>query len=64
MDDGFEDVTPACREYTHPRVDPQPGACAAIPGRTLIGPVIKVNIVQLLGNHGHKNKNQSPNNPD
>ena len=60
----FEDFTPVCREYAHPRTDPQSRAYAAIPGRTLIEPVIEVHVVQLLGNHGREVKIQSPNIPD
>ena len=52
VDDGFGDRTPACREDTHPRADPHFRIYAAIPGRTIIGPVLQVRIVQFLGTHG------------
>ena len=43
--------TPACREYTHPRGDSDSRIYAAIPGRTIIGFVLQVHIVQCLGPH-------------
>ena len=48
----FWDRTPACREHTDPRADADSRINAAIPGRTLIGPVLKVHIIQFLGTHG------------
>ena len=64
VDDGFGDFTPVCGENTHPRADPQSRAYAAISGKSLIGPVIEVHVVQHLGNHGLEIKIQPPNNPD
>ena len=52
VDDGFGDRAPACREYTLPRADSDSRICAAIPGSTLIGPVIQVHSAQFLGTHG------------
>ena len=37
--------------------DPRSGAYAAISGRTVIGPIIEVHVVQPLGNHGLELKN-------
>ena len=37
---------------------------AAIPGRTIIGPVIEVHIVQLLGSHGLEIPILSVSNPE
>ena len=42
VDDGFGGFSPACREYTHPRHDPEARVFGVIPGRTLIGPVVGV----------------------
>ena len=64
MDDGFGEFTPACREYTLLWADPRSGAYAAIPGGTVIGPVVEVRIMQLLGNHGLEIEIPSPNRPD
>ena len=44
VDDGFEDRTPACREYTHPCTESESRIYAAIPGRTIIGPVLQDHI--------------------
>ena len=52
VDDGFGDRTPACREYTHFRAGSDSRVCAAIPGRTVIGPVIEVHVTQVLGTVG------------
>ena len=41
-----------CREYTLSRVNPQSRAFAAIPGGTIIGPVIEVQIVKILYQYG------------
>ena len=51
-DDGFEQIIPLCREYTHSRVRPQSRAFAAIPGGTNIGPVIEVQKVKMLDQYG------------
>ena len=39
-DDGVGQITLVCRKYTLFRVNPQSRASAAIPGGTIIGPVI------------------------
>ena len=52
-DDGFGQIIPLCREYTLSRVNPQSRASAAMPGGTIIGPVIEVQIVKILDQHGH-----------
>ena len=52
VDDGFGDRTPAFREYTHPRADSDSRIYAAIPGRTMIGPVLQVHIVRFRGTQG------------
>ena len=57
VDGGFGDFIPVCREFSFPRADPRSRAYAAIPGGTVIGPVIEVHVVQLLGNHGLEIKN-------
>ena len=49
VDDCFGDRTPACREYTHPHDESDSRIYAAIPRRTLIGPVLQVHIIQFLG---------------
>ena len=51
LDDGFGDRVPACREYTQTRADSDSRFFAPISGRTVIGPVIKVHIIQILGTH-------------
>ena len=51
LDDGFGDRTPACREYTNPRADSDSRIFAPISGRTVIGPDIKVHMIQILGTH-------------
>ena len=63
VDDGFGDFIPWCWECALPRTDPWFGSYASIPGRTVIGRVIQVLIVQLLGNHGFEIEVQSPTNP-
>ena len=63
VSDGFGDRTPASREHTHPP-DPYSIASAAIPGRTIIGPVIQVHIMQPLGSHGLEIQILSQTNPD
>ena len=62
-DDDIGDPIPVCRECTLPRANPKSRAYAAIPGGTVIGPVIEVHFVQLLGNHGLDIEIPSPNNP-
>ena len=46
-DDGFWQIIPLCREYTLSRVSPQSRAFAAIPGGTIIGPVIEVQVLKI-----------------
>ena len=58
------DRTPACWEHTHPRAGKDSRAHATIAGRTRIGPVIQVHIMQLLGSHGLEIQIQSPTKPD
>ena len=45
-DDGFRQIIPLCREYTLSQVNPRSRVLAAIPGGTIIGPVIEVHIVK------------------
>ena len=52
LEDGSGDRTPACRQYTHPRADSDSRIYAAIPGQTIIGPVLQIHIIQFLGTHG------------
>ena len=58
------DRTSACWEHTHPRAGKDSRAHAASAGRTIIGPVIHVHIIQLLGSHGFEIQIQSPTKPD
>ena len=51
-DDGFGQLIPLCREFTIFRVNPQSKAFAAIPGGTITGPVIEVQIVKILDHYG------------
>ena len=44
----FGDRTPPCREYTLPREDQNSRIYATIPGQTIIGPVLQVNIIRYL----------------
>ena len=62
-DDGLGDPIPLCREYTLPRANPQSIVYAAIPGETIIGPIIEVHVVQIFGTHGLEIEIPSPNNP-
>ena len=41
-------MIPLCREYTFSRVNHQCRAFAAIPGGTISGPVVEVQIVKIL----------------
>ena len=52
VDDGFGDKTPACRGYTLHRANSDSRICATIPGQTIIGPVLQVQIIQYLGING------------
>ena len=60
-DDGFGQLIPLCREYTLSRAHPQSRIFAAIPGGTIIGPVIEVEIVKILERHGFEIAIPSPN---
>ena len=51
-DDGFGQLVPLCREYSLSGANPQSRVFAAIPGRTVNGPVIEVQIVKNLGQPG------------
>ena len=51
-DDGSGQLISLCREYTLSRVHPQSTAFAAIPGGTIIGPVIEIQIVKILDTFG------------
>ena len=51
-DDSFGQIIPLCREYTLSRVNPQSRVFAAIPGGTITGPVIEVQIVKILDQDG------------
>ena len=51
VDDDFGGRTPACREYTHPREQANSRVYAAIPGNTIIGPVLQVHMVKFLVNY-------------
>ena len=51
-DDGFAQIIALCREYTLSRVNPQSGAHAAVPGGTISGPVIEVQIVKNIDQYG------------
>ena len=53
-DNGFRQIIPLCREYTLSRVSPQSRAFAAIPGGTIIGPVIEVPVETFLINMDFK----------
>ena len=57
VDDGFG----ACREHAHPRADSDSRIYAAIPGRTVIGPVFQVHIRQFLGAQSQQGKNKEDN---
>ena len=54
VDDGFGDRPPACREYTLPCANQNSRiyAYATIPGQTLIGPVLQVDLIRHLGISG------------
>ena len=64
VDDGFGDQTPARRECTHPRAVSDSRIYAASPGRTIIGPVIQVHIIQFLGTHGIESQIPSTTTPN
>ena len=52
VDDGFGGRTPACKEYTHLREQGNFRIYAAIPGNTIIGPVLQVHMGKFLDNYG------------
>ena len=60
-DDGLGQIIPLCREHTLSRVNPQSRAFAAIPGGTIVGPDIEVQIVEILDQYGHEIAIPSPN---
>ena len=60
-DEGFGQTIPSCREYTLSRAHPQSRIFAAIPGGTVIGPVIEVQIVKILEQYGLEIAIPSPN---
>ena len=51
-DDGYGQLVPLCREYTLSRAHPQSRVFAAIPGGTIVGPVVEVRTVKILGQPG------------
>ena len=55
----FGDRTSACREYTLLREDSNSRIYAAIPGQTIIGPVLQVHITRYLGISGIEIQNLS-----
>ena len=61
VDEGFGDFIPVCREYIIPPATPLSRAFAAIPGGTIVGPVIEVHVAQVVGNHGLEIEIPSPN---
>ena len=63
VDDGFGDITPACREYTHARADAVSRIYAAIPGREFFGPVVQVHIKQYIVINGNEIQIPSTTNP-
>ena len=60
-DDGFGQIIPLCREYTLSKVNSRPRVFTAILGGTIIGPVIEVQIVEILDLLGLEIANPSPN---
>ena len=60
-DDGFGQINTLCREFMLSRATLQSRVCAAIPGRTVIGPVIEVLIVKILDQYGLETAIPSPN---
>ena len=51
-DDGWGRIVRLCREYTFSRAHSESRVFAAILGGTFIGPVIKVQIVKIVGQRG------------
>ena len=51
-DEGFGHIIPLCREYTLSQMNPQSRAFAALPGGTIVGPVIEIQIVKILDQCG------------
>ena len=64
VDDGLGDFAPACREHILLRLDLNSKVFAAIPGGTVIGPVLELHSVLLHGKHGLEIKIPSPNDPN
>ena len=64
VDDGFGDFVLAWREYILLRLDLNSRVFAAIPGGTVIGPVLEVHIVLVHGKHGLEIKISSSNDPN
>ena len=64
VDDGFGGFPPACREYTHPRHDPDARVFVAILEGTVIGPVVGVRVALLLNHHGIVIEIPSPSRPE
>ena len=64
VNDLFGDSIPACRENILPRLDLNSNMFVAVPGGTVIGPVLEVHIVLLHGKHGLEIKIPSPNDPN
>ena len=60
-DDGWGYCLPLCREYSNSQSNPKTRALAAIPGGTIIGPVIEV--VNSLDKYGTEVAIQSISNP-
>ena len=60
-DDGFGQIIPYCREYILSRAHPQSRIFAALPGGTIIGPVIEVQIVKIIDHCGFEIAVPSPN---
>ena len=57
----FSQISPLCRQYTLSRVNPRSRVFAAIPGGTIIRPVIEVQIVKILDTCGLEIAIPSPN---
>ena len=59
----FWRLSPACREYTHPRNDPRSRVFAGIRGGTNIRPVVQVRVAFLLNHCGIEIEIPSPSRP-
>ena len=51
VDDGSGNLTPTCREYTHPRGYSYSRCVATIKAKTTFGPVLNVHVSNLIGVH-------------